>query len=129
MYKVQDSRARYFCIALLSNRIAYWYWAAIGDGFHLNSSFLKELHIGKADFTDTQFNNLCALGEKYSSIVKQHPTVSYNAGKTIVNYSHWEAMSVVQEIETVILSALNLPATMVNQIANWYENQVRCNRE
>lgn len=129
VYKVQDSRARYFCIALLSNRIAYWYWAAIGDGFHLNSSFLKELHIGKADFTDTQFNNLCALGEKYSSIVKQHPTVSYNAGKTIVNYSHWEAMSVVQEIETVILSALNLPATMVNQIANWYENQVRCNRE
>jgi hypothetical protein len=128
VYTTEDNKAQYFCIALLSNRIAYWYWSAIGDGFHLNSSFLKEFHIGKADFTEKQFDELCSLGQKYCSIAKQHPTVSYNAGKKIVNYSHWEAMGVVQEIETLILAALNLPTTIGSQIANWYDNQVHCNR-
>ena len=35
---VIDEKAKYFCIAILSNRIAYWYWTAIGDGFHFNAA-------------------------------------------------------------------------------------------
>lgn len=127
-YAVEDEKAKYFCVALLSNRIAYWYWTAIGDGFHLNSSFLTEFHVGKANFTEKQFDKLCKLGREYSSVVRQYPTVSYNAGKKIVNYSHWEAMSIVKEIEMIILDALKISTDIGNRIEDWYDHQVHCNR-
>ena len=128
-YSTEDEKAKYFCIALLSNRIAYWYWAAIGDGFHFNASFFDDFHVGRSSFSEKQFDELCSLGHEYSKIIKQHPTVSYNAGKTIVNYSHWEAIDVIKRIELIILDALNLPLDYGEQVANWYENQVRCSRE
>lgn len=128
-YFACDERSRDFCIALLSNRFAYWYWIAVGDGFHLNTSFLTEYRIGKEDFTNEQFEKLSLLGREYSAKIKQYPTVSYNAGKTIVNYSHWEAMDIVKEIEATIMSALNLSNRFWEQIETWYDNQVRCNRE
>lgn len=129
IYTTEDEKAKYFCIALLSNRIAYWYWAAIGDGFHFNASFFDDFHVGRSIFTEKQFDELCMLGHEYSDIIKQHPTVSYNAGKTIINYSHWEAIDVIKRIELIILAALNLPLDYGEQVANWYENQVRCSRE
>ena len=128
-YSTEDEKAKYFCIALLSNRIAYWYWTATGDGFHFNASFFDDFHVGRSSFTETQFDELCELGHEYSDIIKQHPTVSYNAGKTIINYSHWEAIDVIKRIELIILAALNLPLDCGEQVANWYENQVRCSRE
>ncbi len=128
-YSTEDEKTKYFCIALLSNRIAYWYWAAIGDGFHFNASFFDDFHVGRSSFTEKQFDELCMLGHEYSEIIKQHPTVSYNAGKTIINYSHWEAIDVIKRIELIILAAFNLPLDYGEQVANWYENQVRCNRE
>lgn len=128
-YVTEDEKAKYFCIAILSNRIAYWYWAAIGDGFHLNASFFMDYHIGKTRFTEKQYNELCSLGYEYSSKIKQHPTVSYNAGKKIINYSHWEAMDIVEKIELITLAALNLPMNYQDRVASWYDNQVRCSRE
>ena len=59
-FKEKDERD--FSIALLSNRIAYWYWTVIGDGFHLNASFLSDYHIGKDDF-QTQYRELCTSAE------------------------------------------------------------------
>ncbi len=120
---------RDFSIALLSNRIAYWYWTVIGDGFHLNASFLSDYRIGKADFSEDQYRELCNLGREYSERVKMNPTISYNAGKTIVNYSHWEVMDDVERIEKVIINALNLPESFCTNIGEWYINQVQCNRK
>ena len=128
-YVTEDEKAKYFCIAILSNRIAYWYWTAIGDGFHFNASFFADYHIGKTRFTEKQYDELCRLGYEYSSIIKQHPTISYNAGKKIINYSHWEAMDVIERIELIILAALNLPTDYRERVASWYDNQVRCSRE
>ena len=85
--------------------------------------------MGRSSFTEKQFDELCDLGHEYSDIIKQHPTVSYNAGKTIINYSHWEAIDVIKRIELIILAALNLPLDCGERVANWYENQVRCSRE
>ena len=129
IYHLPDRESRDFCIAVLSNRIAYWFWSAIGDGFHLNASFLLNFRIGKEAFTESQYYELCCLGRKYSEQIKRHPTVSYNAGKKIVNYSHWEAMDTVQKIEKLITEALDLPNDFTSHIEQWYFNQVHCNRD
>ena len=129
IYHLPDRASRDFCIAVLSNRIAYWFWSAIGDGFHFNASFLSDFRIGKDTFTELQYSELCCLGRKYSEQIKRHPTVSYNAGKKIVNYSHWEAMDTVRKIEKLIIEALDLPNNFASHIEQWYFNQVYCNRD
>lgn len=129
VYYLSDIASRDFCIAVLCNRIAYWYWIVTGDGFHLNASFLADYCIGKDNFTDSQYNELCRLGSKYSLCIKEHPTISYNAGKRIVNYDHWQAMDIIRQIEKIIIDALNLPEDFVVHLDRWYFNQVHCNRD
>ena len=129
IYHLPDRESRDFCIAILSNRIAYWFWSVIGDGFHFNASFLSDFRVGKDTFTESQYSELCCLGRKYSEEIKKHPTVSYNAGKKIVNYSHWEAMDTVRKIEKLIMDAFNLPNDFASHIEQWYFNQVHCNRD
>lgn len=129
IYHLPDRESRDFCVAVLSNRIAYWFWSAIGDGFHFNASFLSDFRIGKDTFTELQYSELCCLGRKYSEQIKRYPTVSYNAGKKIVNYSHWEAIDTVRKIEKLIIEALDLPNNFASHIEQWYFNQVHCNRD
>lgn len=128
IYHLPDRESRDFCIAILSNRIAYWYWTVVGDGFHFNASFLSDFKIGKDTFTKSQYIELCRLGGLYSEQIKKHPTVSYNARKKIVNYSHWEAMDIVRSIENIIIDALNLSDNFATHIEQWYFKQVHCNR-
>lgn len=129
IYYLPDRESRDFCVAVLSNRIAYWFWSVIGDGFHFNSSFLSNFKVGKDTFTELQYAELYRLGRAYSEQIKTHPTVSYNAGKKIVNYSHWEAMDVVWRIEKIIIDALNLSDDFACHIEQWYSKQVHCNRD
>ena len=129
LYYLPDRENRDFCIAILSNRIAYWFWSVIGDGFHFNASFLSEFKIGKDTFTKEQYTELCRLGRLYSENIRRHPTISYNAGKKIINYSHWEAMDTVRCIEKIIIDALNLSDDFASHIEQWYFNQVHCNRD
>lgn len=129
IYYLPDLGSRDFCVAILSNRIAYWFWSVIGDGFHFNASFLLEFRIGKDTFTESQYAELCRLGKMYSAQIKRHSTISYNAGKKIVNYSHWEAMDIVQSIEKIIIDALKLSSDFASHIEQWYYNQVHCNRD
>lgn len=129
IYYLPDEESRDFCIALLNNRIAYWYWLSIGDGFHLNASFLSDYCISKNDFTIFQYKELCKLGKMYSQKIKEYPIISYNAGKRIVNYSHWYAEDIIQSIEKIIIDALNLPNEFCSYIEQWYSNQVYCDRK
>ena len=128
VYGVKSKNDRDFCIALLSNRIAYWYWTAIGDGFHFGRSFLTDYHIGKDSFSERQYKKIVELGTQYCERIKKFPTVSYNAGKTIVNYSHWEVMDIIEQIEYLLAEGLCLPRDFCKNISHWYENQVQCNR-
>lgn len=129
VYYLSDIESRDFCVAVLCNRIAYWYWIVTGDGFHLNASFLSDYCISKDIFTNSQYNELCRLGGQYSLCIKEHPTVSYNAGKRIVNYDHWHAIDIIQQVEKIIADALNLPEDFLVHLEHWYFNQVHCNRD
>lgn len=128
VYSFADEDIRNFCIALLSNRIAYWYWTVIGDGFHFNTMFLNDYCMSKNDFSENQYMELCELGKEYSKKIKLHPMVSYNAKKKIINYSHGEALDIVEKIEKLLEDALNFPIGFSKFVAEWYFSQVHCDR-
>lgn len=129
LYHLPDKQSRDFCIAVLSNRLAYWYWTVIGDGFHLNVSFLSAFKVGKNTFTEPQYAELCRLGGIYSEQLKKYPTVSYNAGKRIVNYSFEKVMDIAQKIEKILFDALDLEVDFALYLEQWYSKQVHCCRD
>lgn len=120
---------KYFFIAVLSNRIAYWYWTVIGDGFHFNTSFLENFCISKLIYNETIKKELAKLGKIYSDELKKFPTQSYNCRKCIVNYNHLPLESIYSKIELIMLDTMNLPCEFEKHIEKWYSNQVLCGRK
>ncbi len=124
-----NEEQKYFFIAMLSNRIAYWYWTVIGDGFHLNTSFFENLYISENVFNDSTKRELAKLGKIYCKELQKYPTKSYNCKKCIVNYNHLPLEHLYSKIELIILDRLKVPYEFENDIKKWYSNQVLCGRK
>jgi hypothetical protein len=125
---VESMEDVFFAIATLSNRIAYWYWSVIGDGFHLNSSFFKKFRISERDFDINSYKDIVELGCSYCKQIVNYPTISYNYKKKIVNYNHLPLLPVISEIEQLIIKAKEIPYEFSQYIADWYDRQVTCGR-
>ena len=123
-----DEERRDFLIALLSNRIIYWYWTAISDGFHISPNFINNLDLNWESIKPDIKQTLSLLGKKYSQAIKTHPQISYNAKKTLINYSHWVAMDVVKDIEFELAQLFQLEQSFLKYIDIWYSEQVKCGR-
>lgn len=124
-----NEEQKYFFIAMLSNRIAYWYWTVLGDGFHLNTSFLENLYISEKVFNESTKMELAKLGKIYCKELKKYPTKSYNCKKCIVNYNHLPLEHLYSKIELIILDRMKVPSEFENDIKKWYSNQVLCGRK
>ncbi|MYB37237.1 MAG: SAM-dependent DNA methyltransferase [Gammaproteobacteria bacterium] len=81
---VEHARAGY---ALLSSRLAYWWWRVTQDGFHVTARFIADLPVGADLFTDAVRPSLSTNGHALWSLACEHPTVSVNGGKASVAFS------------------------------------------
>ena len=119
---------RYFVISVLSNRIAYWFWTVIGDGFHFNSQFLQQYGIHKKLLSSEIFNQLAVLGRDYCKQVQQFPTYSINCQIRIVNYDFMQALELVDKIELLITEGFSISKEFHAHIKNWYDDHINCGR-
>ena len=124
MFNFLNEKDKYFFIALLCNRVTYWYWSVTGDGFHLNTSLLKDCKIGKDDFDDTSFNRLSEIGKIYSECLVRYPVKSYNSKKCIINYNHMKCREYFSETEIVIIRTMAIPSEFEGYIEEWYNSQI-----
>ena len=128
MFNFFSDKDKYLFIALLCNRVAYWYWSVIGDGFHLNTSLLQNLKIGKDDFDENSFNRLSEIGKLYSECLVRYPVKSYNSQKCIINYNHLKCREYFSEAEKIIIKNIGIPIEFEEYIEEWYDRQVLCGR-
>lgn len=128
MFNFLNDKDKYFFVALLCNRVTYWYWSVIGDGFHVNTSLLNDFKIGKDDFDDTSFNRLSEIGKMYSERLVRYPVKSYNSKKCIINYNHLECREYFSETEKMIIRNMGIPSEFEVYIEEWYNSQILCGR-
>lgn len=119
---------KYFFISMICNRISYWYWSVIGDGFHLNASFLNEISINKSMFDDIAYKKIITLGKEYCEGLLKYPLKTFNAKKCIVNYDYLKCEDVYSSVEKIIIQQLCLPKEFEDYIDSWYSNQILCGR-
>ena len=96
----------YFVIACLNSVCAFWLWTVVGDGFHITNRILTSFGIEKNLFDEKSYDELVALGRKFSREIINYPTKSVNSGKIITSYNHLHLMDIIYKIDKVIADGL-----------------------
>jgi hypothetical protein len=126
VFRTQSTEDRYFALAYLNSKIAFWLWTVTGDGFHVTNRLLAAFKIKK---NASVYSELVFLGREFSSRVIRYPTISVNNGKTITSYDHRPLMETVDETDRAIAEALGLDKRFPQYLREWYSNIVSCGRD
>jgi hypothetical protein len=95
--------------ALLSSRLAFWWWHTNGDGFHVSASTLKSMPIGSLLENREFENRLTEIGRALWKQVQSNPVVSVNRGRTSLAYSANAYEKERTQIDELLIEAFGLP--------------------
>lgn len=102
--------------AILSSRIVYWLWHVGEDGFHVTHSFVRSLPFGDGLFDDAQREALTTLGARMWTEVQAQQIISVNGGRQTVAYRPHASEDVRDEIDTLLLGALDVPPAFIEYL-------------
>jgi hypothetical protein len=104
--------------ALLSSRIAFWWWHAHGDGFHVTKYVIGTIPVGEA-FRNAQFAaELTRLGKSLWEEVSTIPVVSRNRGRTSLGFSAANSPK-RNRIDELLIEVLGLPPEFGVELHNF----------
>ena len=117
-----------FVFAVACSRLAYWLWRVEGDGFHLNRRFLARLPLHPSLFPRTALQGLTALANDLWTELLKYPIESVNAGRRTVNYSPNECGELLNEIDRILVDALELPNGFTNFLTEFMAETIIAGR-
>ena len=92
----------------LNGKLAFVWWIAIGDDFHLTLSNFVSAPIGPAQLSNQQKEQLIALLPDLEGAMNENVVFKLNAGKNIGNYNLARCRHVTDNSDRVWLDALGL---------------------
>ncbi len=92
----------------LNGKLAFVWWIAIGDDFHLTLSNFASAPFGPGQLTEQQRKHLLALLPELESAMSENPVFKLNAGKNIGNYNLAKCRHVTDKVDKIWLEALSL---------------------
>lgn len=109
--------------ALLSSRLAFWWWHAHGDGFHVSRHVLETTPVGRALVNANCAIPLAMLGEKLWSEIAATPVVSVNRGRTSFGFTA-ASRTARGEIDRLFVEALGLTPDFVPELTRFCDGVV-----
>ena len=106
--------------ALLSSKIAFWWWHVHGDGFHVSKHVIETMPVGEAFHGVAFAAELTRLGESLWAEVATNPVVSRNRGRTSLGFSA-AASPLREEIDTLLIEALGLAPEFAGELKRFCE--------
>jgi hypothetical protein len=110
--------------AVLSSRLVYWLWHALGDGFHVARWFIESIPFGISSFTVAQSESLQGLGRELWTELQKHRIVSVNRGKQTIAFRPLACDRERDEIDTILLDSANLPTSMLDVLRSFIVSTV-----
>jgi hypothetical protein len=102
-----EERYRDVAFALLSGRLATWWWAATGDDFDVTNGILLSFPISPAAVRTAE-EELIALAARLRHEQPEHPIVTLYAGREMGNYDMLRCRHITDEIDQLALEAIGL---------------------
>lgn len=100
--------------SVLSSRLVYWLWHALGDGFHVARWFVDFIPFGISSFTAEQSETLQRLGRELWAELQKHRIVSVNRGRQTIAFRPLACDRERDEIDAILLEAAALPSSMLD---------------
>lgn len=82
IFSCKSTADKYFSLACLNSKLAFWLWTVVGDGFHVTNRLLSVFSPGN---DSVAYDTLVTLGQDFSEKIKKYPIISINSGKTIIS--------------------------------------------
>ena len=111
--------------ALLSSRLAYWWWHSTQDGFHVTGRFLAGLPFGADALSGASRTALAASGERLWSLMRTAPIISLNRGRSSLAYSPNGFDEERSEIDRILAGLAGLEPAFVVELRRFTAHAVR----
>ena len=111
--------------ALLSSHIAFWWWHANHDGFHVTRRFLAGLPFGMDAMSGAPREMLADCGERLWSLIRIHPILSVNRGRMSLAYSPNGFDCVRSEIDQILAGLAGLEPAFVDELQQFTAHTIR----
>lgn len=95
-------------LAVLASGIAFWWWHARDDGFHVSRSTLEELPVGVDILAGPDGDALALIGAEIWAAAKDTPVVSNNSGKASFAFPPSRYAAARADADRVLRRALGL---------------------
>lgn len=102
--------------ALLSSHLAYWWWHAHGDGFHVSGRFLREFPFGIDALSGASGELLSRSGEELWATIRSNPIVSLNRGRTSLAFTPNGHDHMRRRIDQVLVDVAALEPAFVDEL-------------
>ena len=100
--------------SVLSSRLIYWLWHAMGDGFHVARWFIDSIPFGGLSFTRDQSEALQRHGRELWLELQKHRIVSVNRGRQTIAFRPLGCDLERDQIDAILLEAAGLPSSMID---------------
>jgi len=108
-------------LALLSSKLAFWWWHAHGDGFHVSKHVIETIPVGEALRSAAIAAELARLGESLWEEVSASPVISRNRGRTSVGFSAANSLN-RERIDALLIEALGLAPEFAAELQSFCES-------
>lgn len=102
--------------SILSSHLAYWWWHAHGDGFHVSARFLAKLPFGPDLLTGPNRAKLLAAGSQLWLAICSRPIVSVNRGRTSIAFTPNGHDDIRSEIDAILAEHSGLDEQFVQEL-------------
>ncbi len=106
--------------ALLSSKLAFWWWHVHGDGFHVSKHVIKAMPVGDGFRSVAFAAELTRLGKSLWVEVATNPVVSRNRGRTSLGFSA-AASPLREKIDELLIEALGLAPEFAGELKRFCE--------
>lgn len=107
--------------ALLSSKIAFWWWHVHGDGFHVSKHVIETMPVGEAFRDAALAAELTSLGESLWKEVSASPVVSRNRGRTSLGFSA-ATLPQRKRIDELLIETLGLAPEFAGELERFCES-------
>lgn len=111
--------------ALLNSRLAFWWWHANGDGFHVSRGMLEAMPIGTLLDLPEFEGRLADMGESLWRKVRASPIVSLNRSRNSLAYSASAYEEERTAIDTLFVKGLGLAPEFVKALERFLQNVIK----
>ncbi len=110
--------------AILTSHLAYWWWHAHGDGFHVNKRFIASLPFGLDALNGESVDKLVASGGELWSKIKLNPIVSLNRGRASLAYTPNGHDRIRRQADQVLADLAGLESAFVDELQQFTAHTV-----